>query len=346
MDSDFFQSTHRYIEQILQSATSGKMATYASMISVIIQTSVALYMLVRGYQIMAGKNQRPAEDLAYDVVKMAMIIVFVNNGGGYLDLSISAIDGLKTGFSGEGDIWAYLDKIWASAQKISATLMELDPSSYVKVDGGLGALFTLVGVAFALIITSFVFMSAEIGLLLLTTTAPIFIFCLMFGFLRTMFNNWLQSVFSSILTILFATLALGAAINYLTKMLDKMTLLAADSNLMTLGLMAGLAGAFCGLVVLISAKVASQIAGVGVEGAVQGVMAMGIMGGTFGAAKAAGGVMRGTVNAGRGTIEGSKGTSWKQRESSGLSAGTGYGAGRVGRAVVQKVIARNNSRAA
>ncbi|GFV90246.1 hypothetical protein TNCV_4379611 [Trichonephila clavipes] len=48
--------------------------------------------------------------------------------------------------------------------------------------------------------------------------------------------------------------------------------------------------------------------------------------------------MRGTVNAGRGTIEGAKGTSGSKENPPGLSAGTGYGAGRVGRAVVQKIL--------
>lgn len=343
MGSDFFQSSHRYIEKLLQEATDGKMATYGSMISLIIYSSVVLYMLVRGYQIMAGKGQRPVEDLGYDVVKMAIICTFINNADGYLDMCIEAINGLKQGFSGSNDIWALLDQIWGSAQKVASTLLELDPSSYVKMDGGLGALFTFIGVAIALLITTFVFMSAEIGLLLLTTTAPIFIFCLMFGFLRQMFNNWLQSVFSSILTILFSTLALSAAITYLTKILDKMSALAAESNLMTLGLMAGLAGAFCGLVVLISAKIATQLAGVGVEGAVQGAMAMGVMGGTFTAAKTLSGSTGLAKNMGIGAYEGGKGKNWSDRESSGVAAAVAYGSGRIGRAAIQKVISKNNS---
>ena len=72
-------------------------------------------------------------------------------------MCIEAINGLKQGFSGSNDIWALLDQIWGSAQKIASTLLELDPSSYVKMDGGLGALFTFIGVAIALLITTFVF---------------------------------------------------------------------------------------------------------------------------------------------------------------------------------------------
>ncbi|MFO5615269.1 type IV secretion system protein, partial [Klebsiella pneumoniae] len=59
--------------------------------------------------------------------------------------------------------------------------------------------------------------------LLLGITAPIFIFCLMYGFLRPMFNNWLQNIFAGILTILFAALSLRIVVNYLILVLNKAT---------------------------------------------------------------------------------------------------------------------------
>jgi type IV secretion system protein VirB6 len=343
--TDFFQSMDKLVMNTIESSTQGKMAFYAGLFSTLIQASITIYMLVQGYRIMAGKLQRPVEDTVFEVGKMGIIIAFLQNGGGYLDLAINALDGLKTGLSGSDNVWLYLDQLWFKAQQISGTLLDLDSSTYVKMEGGIGSILVWAGVLVALLLTTIVFLSAEITILLLTVTAPVFIFCLMFGFLRTMFNNWLQSIFSSILTLMFATLVLSSGIKYLNGVLETIKASANESNLITMGAMAGAAGVICAFVVWLSSKFAAQLAGVGLEGAVQGMAAVGLSIGGFGAAKAAGGVMRGTVNAGRGAIEGSKGTSWKQRESSGLSASTGYGAGRVGRAVVQKVIARNNSRA-
>ncbi|EGH26372.1 conjugal transfer protein, partial [Pseudomonas amygdali pv. mori str. 301020] len=66
---------------------------------------------------------------------------------------------------------------------------------------------------------------ADVTIALLSITAPLFIFCLMFGFLRTMFNNWLQLIFSSILTVLFASLIVNISIAFMT---DMMTQVKAD----------------------------------------------------------------------------------------------------------------------
>lgn len=70
-----------------------------------------------------------------------------------------------------------------------------------------------------MIITAFVSMIAEVMILLLSITAPIFIFCLMYGFLRPMFNNWLQNIFAAILTILLSSLSLRIVVNYLNSRL-------------------------------------------------------------------------------------------------------------------------------
>jgi type IV secretion system protein VirB6 len=70
-------------------------------------------------------------------------------------------------------------------------------------------------------------------ILLLSITAPIFIFCLMYGFLRPMFNNWLQNIFAAILTVLFSALSLRIVINFMTKIKSQAG--AAQSNIVELG---------------------------------------------------------------------------------------------------------------
>lgn len=89
-----------------------------------------------------------------------------------------------------------------------------------------------VGIIFALVISALVFLIAEISILLLTTTAPVFIFCLMFGFLRTMFNNWLQAIFSSIITVMFGSLVLSGGLKYLNHVLTVIDKQAIDNNIM------------------------------------------------------------------------------------------------------------------
>ncbi len=112
-----------------------------------------------------------------------------------------------------------------------------------------------------MILAGFVSMVAEVMILLLGITAPIFIFCLMYGFLRPMFNNWLQNIFAGILTILFTALSLRIVVNYLNLVLNKATKVADSSTIVELGAQVCLAGIFAAILVYISAKVAAALAG-------------------------------------------------------------------------------------
>ncbi|HHG1115495.1 TPA: type IV secretion system protein, partial [Klebsiella pneumoniae] len=183
MDADFFQVMDKFIMAALKTATQGKMAFYGSLISTLFTSAFTLYLLVNAYQIVAGKYQKPLEDLTYNIAKMALITLFITNAGGWLDMSIAAIEGLKEGLAG-GDPWLFLDQLWIKIQQVAAKLLQLDTSTYVKMAGGIGALLTLIGGGFVLVITALVYLAAEYTILLLCVTAPVFIFCLMFGFLR------------------------------------------------------------------------------------------------------------------------------------------------------------------
>lgn len=340
MDADFFQVMDKFIMAALKTATQGKMAFYGSLISTLFTSAFTLYLLVNAYQIVAGKYQKPLEDLTYNFAKMALITLFITNAGGWLDMSIAAIEGLKEGLAG-GDPWLFLDQLWIKIQQVAAKLLQLDTSDYVKIAGGIGALLTLIGGGFVLVVTALVYLAAEYTILLLCVTAPVFIFCLMFGFLRQMFNNWLQAIFSSILTIMFASIVMMGAIRFINKIFSQMVQQAEFSNLMTMGLMAGVAGVISGVLVVLSSKAAGQIAGVSVNAAVQGMAMVGLGLGAGVAAKAAMGATRsvagGTKGAGHGLFEGGAGRKLDEKKSRGASAMIGYGAARGTRAVVQKI---------
>ncbi|MCP6071621.1 type IV secretion system protein, partial [Klebsiella pneumoniae] len=83
----------------------------------------------------------------------------------------------------------------------------------------------------------------------MTTTAPLFIFCLLYGFLKPMFDNWLKTIFAAILTIMFSALSIRIAINYLNKILDAAAKTSAETNMVTLAAQCLLAGIAAGVVV-------------------------------------------------------------------------------------------------
>jgi type IV secretion system protein VirB6 len=85
------------------------------------------------------------------------------------------MDGLKETFAG-GDPWKWVDELWEKVQQVAAYLMSKDTSTYVKTDGAIAAILTYAGGILALLLTSIVYLAAEVTLKMLAVTAP----CLLF----------------------------------------------------------------------------------------------------------------------------------------------------------------------
>ena len=85
---------------------------------------------------------------------MLIIMIFVPNAGGYLDLVSNAITGLRDGFSGDASIWVQLDTVWEKAQVLGENLYILDDSSYVKAKGLLAQFLVWAGVMLLVGITA------------------------------------------------------------------------------------------------------------------------------------------------------------------------------------------------
>lgn len=294
--SDFFKTAHRLIDQVLDTATKGKLAEYSGIAVDLVQAGVVIWMIIYAFQTIAGKQKTPVADFLWQMGKMALILIFVKNTGGWMDAANNEINALKTTLAGGLDPWVWLDQLWVKTSQVGALLMQLDTSDYVKVEGALGSWATYIGSIIALMTASIIFFSAEITLKLLTITAPLFVMCLIFGFLRQMFNNWLQLIFSSLLTLMFATLALRAGTSYLNHVLSVLVQEAKDSNLIAMGFMAMAAGIFTAFVAWKAAQFASQIASVGVEGSMQGAAALGLGAAGFAAKRALSGMTRRVSN--------------------------------------------------
>ncbi|MDK6365242.1 type IV secretion system protein, partial [Escherichia coli] len=97
-----------------------------------------------------------------------------------------------------------------------------------------------------------------------------FIFCLMYGFLRPMFNNWLQNIFAAILTILFSALSLRIVIIYTDSVMTTAIDGAARANIVQLGAQVCLSGICAAILVYISARSASALAGASATATMQG----------------------------------------------------------------------------
>ncbi|EEG1124380.1 TPA: type IV secretion system protein [Salmonella enterica subsp. enterica serovar Java] len=276
MSGGIFTGMNNAIMGGLNAVLAGQTSVYGTMISIIATSSFTSYIVFRGYQTLAGKLQRPVEDVMWDIARMLLIMMFVLNIGGWLDITIASINGLKNGFSGSDNVWMLLDTVWAKAQALGQTLYNNDDSTYVKLNGGLSEALVWGGAIFVLITTTIVNLLAEITILLMSTTAPIFIFCLLYGFLRPMFDNWLKTIFTAILTIMLSALFVRIAIKYTNDILDEASRSANMSNMVTLAAQCLLAAVAAGIFIWFSAKIAMALGGAATQAAMQGVAMSGI----------------------------------------------------------------------
>lgn len=310
MAQGFFEKFNYELMKKLTEFGDTYQAQFAEDVMTLAVGAITLFVIWKGYHTMAGKSQTPISDLTWDLAKFGIIIAFITNSDGYLTAATDALQGMKDGVSGSDSVWKTLDNVWLSTQNLADNVYQKD-TDFVPMAGAIGMILTWIGAIILVAVASIVFIAADVTMVLLTITAPIFIFCLMFGFLRSMFNNWLQLMFSSILTVLFASLVIRFAIDFQGEMAEQMLKGAVNSNIVTTGAMGLMTGFLAGLLVFISSKIATSLAGAGVDGAVQG---MAMMGG-FGALK--------TSNAAGG---------------SGLKAGAGLGYGLTGKKAMQSTV--------
>lgn len=271
-----FVGMNNTLTEGLTAILQGQSSVYGTMISTIAVSSFTLFVIYKGYQTLAGKLHTPVEDLSWDIGRMLIIMTFVLNRDGWLSLAISAIDGLKEGLSGHDNIWALLDSVWQKAQTIGQRLYQQDDATYVKLNGGIAEILVWGGAMVTLLCASVVNLLASMTLLLMTTTAPLFIFCLLYGFLTPMFNHWLQILFTALLTILFSALSIRVLINYLNTLLDKAVNFVDSANIITLGVQCCVAGIVSGIIIWFSAVIAQALSGVAVQATLQGAAIRGL----------------------------------------------------------------------
>ncbi|ECC9721939.1 conjugal transfer protein [Salmonella enterica subsp. diarizonae] len=256
----------------------GAASTYGIWMAGIFTSCLTAYISWRGYQTLAGKLQRPVEDVVWDVAKMLIIMMFVTNAGGYLDMTAAAINGIRDGVSGDQSIWALLDTVWERSQTLGQGLYNMDGSTYVPVNGAIAEFIVWLSVAFLVGVSAFINLIAELILMLMLTTAPIFIFCLMWNWLRPTFNNWLQSIISCILTTLFSGLALQVIMRYINSLIDYAASVKV-TNMITLAFQVGIAAILAGLIIFVIYKLSCMLAGVAAQGAIQGMAMAGLSNG-------------------------------------------------------------------
>lgn len=269
---------------------------FADQMVFLIQLGAPILILYYGYSIMSGRGSNATvSEMMWNLVRIGMIFAFMQNTGHLLDLSIGFIHELKGGFVGAESILALLDQQVESTKKLAEDLYALDVN-YIPLKGFFAGLMLWCGTIFTIVTMAIVFISSEVLLVLLLTTAPIFIGCLSYGFLKEMFNGWLRSIFSCMTALIFATLVVRLGMNINSQLIKAFSDSLTQNTLMEVGALSLAIGMIVGFLTIKSTGLAGNIAGVAASAAIQGGMT----------AAAAGAARFGGVAGGRATVQGGR----------------------------------------
>jgi type IV secretion system protein VirB6 len=241
---------------------AGYTKIYADKTIFLMKLGTPILVLYYGYSIMSSRGSNATiHEMLFNMVRIAIVFAFVENSEGLLTLTIDFIHELKNGFVQARSIWAFLDDVAAVTQKLSGKVREVDDSTF-NIVGIFASLMIWAGSIFVLVSAITVFILAEISLTILTVTSPIFIGCLTYSFTRELFNGWLRSVFSNIITLIFATLVVKIGVDINIEILRQFAAAPQKYSVFTVGSASLTIGVVITALIFISINMAGNIAGV------------------------------------------------------------------------------------
>lgn len=261
---------------------------FSDKMALLLQLGSTVLILYYGYSIMTSRGSNATiQDMLFNLARIGIVLAFVQNSEGLLDTAIGFIHELKTGFIEEKSLFALLDEQFLVTQQLSQDVFKLD-TAYIRLQGFAASCMIWLGTIFMLTSSAIVFIAAEVSLALLTVTSPIFIGCLTYGFTRELFNGWLRSVFSCIITLIFATLVVKIGIDISNDITRQLIISPSQDNLMTIGATVLVTGVIISSLTLVATKMAGNISGVAATSSIQGGISLAAKAGMTGTANTGG----------------------------------------------------------
>lgn len=248
-----FTILDNFISNNMDAVVKIAQSNVANSISSILTASLTLYFIVYGYMVMAEKIQVPVKTLIWKLASFSIIIAFMQNSGGILTLAGQAVDQLSTIGSGGNTSLQFLDDQFFRMYRLATKLWDTG-SIFTGAIGFIGVMLawgmTTVPIFGILLISKFT-------LYLLLGFAPLFIFCLMWGWLKQSFNNYLTALLSNALIIIVIRTIQTAIVNFFDTLANANT----DVNVALIGVMfMGVAWVLWNLIMYIIAMVSRLMA--------------------------------------------------------------------------------------
>lgn len=225
----FFAYAQSQIESLMDGVVETAQSSFAESLASITTGAVTLYIVFYGYMVLLGKVNSPVRELLWKGASFALILAFVNNSNGLLTLAGGAVQDLSTiGSGGSAVGMAFLDELMDKSFDLAIELYDQGD----MVSGSLA--FILVTLSFGLLfVTIFsVIVISQFVTFFLLAFAPLFIFCLMWGWLKDSFAQYLSALLGNALIIITVRLISGTIIQFASNALNG----SSGSNVLLVGI--------------------------------------------------------------------------------------------------------------
>jgi len=196
-----FQYIETFTDDILSSLVPSLLKSRTDEVVAILGAWFTLWIMARGYMVLAGKTEEPIKDLLWRLAIYGIILMFVTNAGGWFTLVTQSINQIGEWAQGDVSLYKQIDDMMDDIIKMGV-MMEDQDGTFEFTGFFAQVLVNMSFVIFA-VPAIVIIITAEFILKILIMIAPIMILTLLFDWFKTMFDNWLKMLLSSIFTLLF-----------------------------------------------------------------------------------------------------------------------------------------------
>lgn len=211
-------------ESAATSLVSGSIANIISAITPVITTGIAIYFMITGYMVLAGRIQEPIGDVLIKATKLIIVATVFTQAG---SLAVNGVNGIESMFTsaitgGTSSVYAVLDdNLNAGADAVNQLNIALEnlegegmldmPPIASLVALLLTMVITAISTILITVLAAAIYIMTKTALAVVLALSPFFIAGLFFPVTARWFDSWLSQAINYALTgaiiVFFSTLA-------------------------------------------------------------------------------------------------------------------------------------------
>ena len=192
-----FEYIGNWITELFDFLKSSSNTEMVQALSTLVGLTITIQIMIKAYQVMAGKSQSPTQELIWDITIKILIISVALNLSGFLDAIKSAMEELHNLMSGDKNLYSVLDEKLTATIKLANVVYE-EGNIF---SGPFYAIIIFISFLLGIVPSFLIVVTTDITLRLLMLIAPIVIFFRAYSWGKQMFDQWLSTFFTNLLTV-------------------------------------------------------------------------------------------------------------------------------------------------